>query len=79
MPSPEEIADKAHELARRAVDDLTKYIGDGWSANDEADIHLAVSADEKSGATSSESRETWEHFAAINLVVAARCVERTST
>ena len=78
MPSPEEIADKAHELARRAVDDLTQYIGDGWSENDEADIQLAVS-DEKSGATSSKSRETWEHFAAINLVIAARCVERTST
>ena len=79
MPTPGEIADRAHELARGAVDDLTQFIGEGWLENDEADIHLAVSADARSGATASESRETWEHFAAIDLVIGARCARRAST
>lgn len=75
MTTTVEIVDFVRQTARGAADEIAAFLGpQGFAELEvEAETMLALSK----GASASgdhRRRETWEHHAALNLLLAARCI-----
>ncbi|MDP9386572.1 MAG: hypothetical protein M3Q48_01250 [Actinomycetota bacterium] len=74
MPTPNEIVERALRVSHAATEELVAYIGDAWSDHDEAEIVLAQIAAVERDRKGRDDRESWERHAALQLLLAARCV-----
>ena len=73
VASADQIAERALWLARAAVDDLAEFSNGEVAGLREAQMHLATNRPTDQEA--SRRRETWECHAALQLLVAAGCLE----
>lgn len=72
MPTVEDIVEQALMLSHRAADELAGFIGTAWAELDEAEILLAQLAASKEGTEG--PRRGWQRLAALQLLLAAKCV-----